>query len=179
MILFAPTFRGDVREKAYYPMEMFDIGHFMSHIPEEYVLIVKHHPFVPECHPTPEEVKDRVLDLSQEFELNDLLFLTDILITDYSSVVFEASLLNIPMLFYTFDLKEYILSRDFYFNFETFVPGRFFYRQDEMEKAICEKDFEQEKVAKFAEKFFDMRDGKSSERVADLICHMLHEEDIA
>lgn len=175
VILYAPTFRGDTRDKAFYPMEKFDVGHFMSNIPEDYVMIIKHHPFVTEKHPVPDKYHDRVLDLSAEFELNDLLFLTDVVITDYSSLVFEASLLNIPMLFYTFDLKEYILSRDFYFNFETFVPGRFFYKQEEMEQAIREENYEQEKVAAFAKKFFDDRDGRASERVADLICRALNE----
>lgn len=175
VILFAPTFRGENRLNAEYPMERFDVGHFLDHIPEEYVMLIKHHPFVRKKHPVPEKYADRVLDLSGSSELNDLLFITDIVITDYSSLVFEASLLNLPMLFYTFDLKEYIDSRDFYFNFETFVPGRFVYEQEELEAAVCHKDFEQEKVRDFAEKFFDARDGRASERVADLILHALEE----
>lgn len=175
VILFAPTFRGENQLVAGYPMERFDVGHFLEHISEEYVLILKHHPFVKKKHPVPEQYADRVLDLSKSSELNDLLFVTDIVITDYSSLVFEASLLDLPMLFYTFDLKEYIDSRDFYFNFETFVPGRFFYEQEGLEKAICDQDFEHEKVRDFAEKFFDIRDGRASERVADLIVRVMKE----
>lgn len=175
VILFAPTFRGETRIKAGYPFEQFDVGKFMENISDEYVLIIKHHPFVPEKHPVPDKCKDRVLDLSDSSELNDLLFITDIVITDYSSLVFEASLLDIPMLFYTFDLQEYIKERDFYFNFETFIPGKFFYTQEELERAIKEKDFATEKIPEFRNKFFDDLDGKASVRIADLLCKALRE----
>lgn len=175
VILYAPTFRGETRVKASYPFEMFDIGNFMENISDEYVLIIKHHPFVLEKHPVPSKYKDRVLDLSESSELNDLLFLTDIIITDYSSLVFEASLLNIPMLFYTFDLQEYIRERDFYFNFETFIPGKFYYTQEELENAINNNDFAIEKIPAFRDKFFDQIDGKASQRIADLLCKALKE----
>lgn len=178
VILFAPTFRGENQLVAGYPMERFDVGHFFEHIPEEYVLIIKHHPFVKEKHPIPECYADRVLDLSTSSELNDLLFVTDLIITDYSSLVFEASLLDLPMLFYSFDLQEYINSRDFYFDFETFAPGRILYEQENLEKAICEQNFAHEKVRDFAKKFFDIRDGRASERTADLIMKAMKESSI-
>ena len=91
VVLFAPTFRGKGAKSAHYPMEMFDVGMFMDALPEDYVLIIKHHPFIREKHPVPERCKDRVIDLSGMDELNDLLFITDYVITDYSSLVFEAS----------------------------------------------------------------------------------------
>ena len=175
VILFAPTFRGHVRENAKYPMGRFKVDEFMDAVGEEYFLIIKHHPFVQTKHPIPEGYENRVLDLSEESELNDLLFVTDLIITDYSSLVFEASLLNIPMLFYTFDLKSYIKDRDFYFNFESFVPGRFFYTQRALEQAIIDQDLAQEKVKAFAERFFDDFDGKASERVAGLIYQAMQE----
>ena len=54
----------------------------------------------------PAEYEGKIIDMSENEELNELLFITDILITDYSSVVFEASLLDTPMLFYSFDLQN-------------------------------------------------------------------------
>lgn len=175
VILYAPTFRGHVKETAHYPMKKFKVDEFMEAVGEEYFLIIKHHPFVTEKHPVPEEYAERVLDLSTQTELNDLLFITDMIITDYSSLVFEASLLNIPMLFYTFDLKSYIKDRDFYFNFESFVPGNFFYSQRALEKAIVENNLAQEKVSAFAHRFFDDFDGKATDRVVKLLYQALHE----
>ena len=99
IILFAPTFRGMVKETAFYPTEMFDINEVCSKIPEDYAIIIKHHPFVNDVQPIPDRYADRVIDLSADNELNDLLFVTDVIITDYSSLVFEASLIDIPMIF--------------------------------------------------------------------------------
>ncbi len=175
VILFAPTFRGHVKETAHYPMDKFRIDEFMDAVGEEYFLIVKHHPFVTEKQPIPEAYQDRVLDLSEQTELNDLLFVTDLIITDYSSLVFEASLLNIPMMFYTFDLRNYMKDRDFYFDFETFVPGHFFFTQEMLQRAIVKKDFAEEKVPAFARRFFDDFDGHSTERVVKLLYHALEE----
>ena len=174
VILFVPTFRGETRTDAHYPMEKFDLEHFLSNIPEDYLVIIKHHPFVKEKHKIPEVYADRVLDLSGESEVNDLLFITDLVITDYSSVVFEASLLDIPMLFYTFDLQSYIRDRDFYFDFESFVPGKICSRLEEVEKAVQKEEFYHNKVREFAEKYFDHLDGKASERVAGLIYKALN-----
>ena len=169
IILFAPTFRGNGQMSAYYPPDAFHVDEFMRSIPEEYSLIIKYHPFCPERPVIPEEYKDRVLDLSDEDELNDLLFVTDLLITDYSSVVFEASLLNIPMLFYAYDLFDYISKRDFYYDFESFVPGKIVFSMRELTQAINDKDYNSEKISGFKTKFFDHLDGKSSQRVADMI----------
>ena len=109
------------------------------------------------------------IDLSDDDELNDLLFVTNLLITDYSSAIFEASLLDIPMIFYAFDLYDYISNRDFYYDFENFVPGKIVFSENELITAVKSRDFDYEKVGAFKTKFFDNLDGNSSKRVADEI----------
>ena len=173
IILFAPTFRGTVKETAFYPTEMFDIGTVCRSIPDDYAVIIKHHPFVRDEQPIPEEYRDRVIDLSMESELNDLLFVTDVIITDYSSLVFEASLLDIPMVFYAFDLEKYINERDFYFDFKQYVPGKIVYSLDELIDALNTRDFCTERIAPFADMFFDHRDGKATDRVVKLLYNNL------
>lgn len=169
IILFAPTFRGNVKGSARYPMEMFDINEVCETLGDEYAIIIKHHPFITEKHPIPEEYADRVIDLSESTEINDLLFVSDVIISDYSSLVFEASLLNIPMLFYAFDLQPYIKSRDFYFDFKLYIPGKICTSLYTLLKAIQEEDYETEKIERFRNMFFDDFDGQSSQRIADLI----------
>ncbi len=169
IVLFAPTFRGMVKETAFYPTEMFNLDEVCAQLPDEYVFIVKHHPFVKDVQPVPENYKDRVIDLSEDSELNDLLFVTDVIITDYSSLVFEASLLNIPMVFYVFDLEKYVNERDFYFDFKLYIPGKIVYSQEQLVEAISKEDFCTEKIEPFANMFFDYRDGKSTDRVVKLI----------
>ena len=176
IILFAPTFRGMVKETAFYPTEMFNVDEVCAQIPDDYAIIIKHHPFVNDVQPIPDSLSDRVIDLSEDNELNDLLFVTDVIITDYSSLVFEASLLDIPMIFYAFDLEKYINERDFYFDFKMYVPGKIVYSQDELVAAINNGDFCTDRIKPFADMFFDNRDGRATDRVVKLIYDNLEPE---
>lgn len=173
ILLFAPTFRGNGQMSAFYPTDAFDAIKLYEQLNGEYAVLIKLHPFCKERFEIPEQYSDMIIDMSELDELNDLLFVTDLLVTDYSSVVFEASLLNIPMLFYAFDLYDYISSRDFYYDFEGFVPGKIVFSENELIRCIAEQDFDAEKVEPFKNKFFDDLDGKSSQRVADLILQSL------
>lgn len=173
IILFAPTFRGKGKKTGHYPLARFDAVKIYEHFDGEYVIIVKHHPFVKTRAEIPEEYEGKIIDMSEEEELNELLFVTDLLITDYSSVVFEAGLLNIPMLFYAYDLQNYIASRGFYYEYASFVPGKIVYNMPALIKAIEKKDFEMEKIEPFKHRFFDELDGKAGQRVADLILRLL------
>lgn len=173
IILFAPTFRGNGKKSGFYPENRFDFMKLYEHFKGEYVIIIKHHPFVNNRCPIPPEYRGMIIDMSEEEELNELLFVTDLLITDYSSVVFEASLLNIPMLLYSFDLQNYIASRGFYYEYDSFVPGKIVYNMDSLIESIEKKDFEAEKIDAFKHKFFDELDGRAGQRVADLILKLL------
>lgn len=173
IILFAPTFRGNGKKSGYYPDSRFDFIKLYEYFNREYAIIIKHHPFVDNKVAIPEEYSADIIDMSDNEELNDLLFVTDILITDYSSVVFEASLLNIPMLFYAFDLQSYISSRGFYYEYDYFVPGKIVFNMSDIIKSIKDKDFETEKIDSFKHKFFDELDGKSGYRVANLIIDLI------
>ena len=101
-------------------------------------------------------------------DVNDLLFVVDLLITDYSSIVFEFSTLGRPMLFYAYDLDEYIAERDFYVPFEAFVPGRIvrtFGRAAGRHPTATTTSAD--KVGAFARRHFDHLDGTSTDRVID------------
>src|SRR5699024_10973842 len=86
-----------------------------------YVFIFKIHPFVKNDFTIPYDMSDFFYDLSEFREVNELLLVTDILITDYSSVCFEFGILNKPMLFFGFDVEQYIKIRDFYYDYIDFI----------------------------------------------------------
>lgn len=174
ILMFAPTFRGQGKVSGYYPVFRFDLKKVYEALNGEYAIIIKHHPFVQDRNEIPEEYKDYIIDLSEEAEINDLLFVTDLLVTDYSSVIFEAALLDIPMLFYAFDLHQYISTRGFYYEYELFVPGKIVDSEERMLSALTEKDFQEDKIQDFKTRFFDDLDGKSSERVANLILETMN-----
>jgi CDP-ribitol ribitolphosphotransferase / teichoic acid ribitol-phosphate polymerase len=168
-ILFAPTYRGDGPKDAFYGYEHIDYAalHALC-VERDAVVVIKMHPFVAEPPSIPVPFRDRLLDGSgASIDVNDLLFAVDLLITDYSSIVFEYSVLGRPMLFFAYDLDEYVASRDFYEPFEQFVPGRIVRTFDELLDAIRREDYETAKVAAFAERHFAHLDGGSTDRVID------------
>ncbi len=169
VILFAPTFRGDGKLSAYYDPDKFDPNQFMEALPEDYVLIIKQHPFVKLKYQIRDSLKPRIFDFSKENEINDLLFITDLLITDYSSVIFEASLLDIPMIFYAYDLQEYLATRDLYFEYELYVPGPIVQTQQELISMTKNPQYDQNRMEEFKKKNYEFTDGRSTERVVQLI----------
>ena len=173
VILFAPTFRGSSKKEGNYPHYRFDYKKIFERLGDEYRIIIKHHPHVNNKPVIENEYKDRVIDLSKNEELNELLFVTDILITDYSSVVFEAALLDIPMLFYAFDLDEYISRRGFYCEYISFIPGKLVENMDEIIDALMVGDFEADKIIEFKKDFFDDLDGKSGKRASEFIKRLM------
>lgn len=177
-ILFAPTFRGEGKIDAFYPLDKFNIEEFFHCLnnPRDYILIIKQHPFVRDKVKIPEKYKDNVIDLSNESNINDLLFITDILITDYSSVIFEAALLNIPMLFYAYDLAEYTIDRGFYYDYDVLVPGKIVQTFEKLIESINNNDFEEFKINSFKNKFFNDLEGKSTERACNLILKLINNE---
>lgn len=175
IILFAPTFRGNGKKTAYYPMEKIDIARLHELLGDDYFFIHKMHPFVKNKLTIPQALSSFAIDLSNAREINDLLFVTDILITDYSSVIFEASLLNIPMYFYAYDLEKYIESRDFYYDYPTLVPGAICKELDELAHAIHAKEHHLEKMTEFKHRFFNDFDGLSTKRVVTLIKQKMEE----
>jgi CDP-ribitol ribitolphosphotransferase len=178
VILFAPTFRGYGAKTATYDNSRVDVEalHALC-VERDAVCLVRLHPFVREPLEIPEAMRDRIVeapanptpDAPSPIETNDLLFAVDLLITDYSSIVYEYSILGRPMLFFAYDLDDYVASRDFYEPYETFVPGRIVRTFDELLAAIRSEDYEQEKVAPFAQRHFDHLYGGSTDRVIELI----------
>ena len=106
--------------------------------------------------------------------MNDLLFVSSVLITDYSSVVYEASILNLPMLFYAFDLESYCKERDFYCDYASFVPGRIVRTMEELTHALQTEDYQQEKVVPFYTRNFDDTAGKATQNVVHFAKELLH-----
>lgn len=176
ILLFAPTFRGNGQVTAYYDIERINVNELKRSLGDDWAIIIKLHPFCKERFIIAEEFEDSIIDLSNMDELNDLLFITDLLVTDYSSCIFEASLLNIPMLFYVYDLDEYIRDRDFYYEFEPFAPGKIVKTENELYNCVKNHDYEDYKIKDFKKKFFDNTDGKSTQRVTNKILSVVRGE---
>ncbi|MCT1579225.1 CDP-glycerol glycerophosphotransferase family protein [Oceanobacillus kimchii] len=167
VILFAPTFRGNGQASAHYPFEVLNLKKLYENLKDEYIFIFKIHPFVKNELNIPYEYTDFFFDLSDYREVNDLLLITDLLITDYSSICFEFALLNKPMLFFGFDVEQYIQDRDFYYNFFEFIPGPLVRDTDEIIYSIKADNIDYERIKSFVKYFFDNNLGDASKNVVD------------
>jgi len=176
VILFAPTYRGTRAEDAAYDFDKIMPDKFCDALGDDYVFIFKWHPATYNNLKI-EEKKAYDLekyngffhDLSQARDINDLLLVTDVLITDYSSVIFDYLLTDKPIVYYTYDQKDYEGGRGIYFDFDTYVYGRVARDQDELIEAIKAGDMCEDKRETFRNRFMSACDGRSTEKTCEWI----------
>ncbi len=166
VILYAPTFRGRV-STATSPDEI-DFVQMKENFGEDHVLVCKLHPFVKEHPVIPDEASDFAMDVEGTgLTIEDLLCSADICISDYSSLVFEYSLFEKPMIFYAYDYDDYCDWRGFYYDYSEFTPGPIVKTQEELMEAIRASDdhFDPALVKAFKKKFMESCDGHATERI--------------
>lgn len=167
VLLFAPTFRGNGKNGAYYDFDKIDFQRLQDELGDDYVCIIKLHPFIKNAPDFDFENNEFYLDLTSEREINNLLFVTDILITDYSSVIFEYSFFRKPLIFFTPDFDEYTKSRDFFYSFDKYNYGVRADTMDELIECIKCNKAANGKIDEFHEYFCSACDGHSTQKVVD------------
>ena len=168
VILFAPTYRGRNRKTSYYPYELIDFEELYRYCEDtNSVVMFKMHPWIDDDLKIDERYSDRFYSMSGYPNINDLFYITDLLITDYSSCIYEFMLMKKPMLFFAYDLERYSVSRGFHRDYASNVPGKIVYTFDELLRAMREEDYEFEKVDQMLPMYFDHIDSHSSDRVID------------
>lgn len=167
VILYAPTFRGRVA-KATTP-DMLSIKMFYENFSDEYVLLFKHHPVVKNIPEIDREYSDFAFDVTNTLSIEDLLCVSDICISDYSSLVFEYSLFEKPLIFFAYDLEEYFDWRGFYYDYFELAPGLIAKTNFEMIDYIKHIDerFDRQAIKDFRNKFMRSCDGKATQRILD------------
>lgn len=169
IMVYAPTFRGRVAQ-AQGPAAL-DLARMRAALSDSHVLLIKHHPFVKERPPIPEECADFAFDVSDEVGINELLCCADLVISDYSSLVFEYSLFERPMIFFAFDRDEYADWRGFYYDYEEVAPGPVCETTDEVVEQIrlVDSDFDPSRIRAFRTKFMSSCDGCATERIVSYV----------
>ena len=169
IILYAPTFRGRVA-KAESP-DCLDIPAMKRALGDEYVLLIKHHPFVKQPPVVPEDCTDFAMDVTKILEIDHLLCASDVCVSDYSSLIFEYSLFERPMIFFAYDLDDYFDWRGFYYNYDELTPGPVVKETEEIIDYIRHLDarFDQAQVHAFKEKFMSSCDGHATDRIMALV----------
>ena len=168
IILYAPTFRDE--EKYNNVFDYLDLDSFNEALSDEYVLALRLHPKIRDFYQDDISSKGKYVDVSGFESEQELMLISDILITDYSSIMIEYGVLNRPILFFTYDLDSYLSNeRGFYYDFETTVPGPIVKTSDELISVIANGEFDKSRISDFIMTQFDEIDGQSSKRVVDYL----------
>lgn len=163
LILYAPTFR-DNPEANRRLLDNLDMELFRRELGDDSILLVKLHPQINSG------VKaEGTVDVTTGHDINDLTLISDLLITDYSSVCMDFALLSKPCIFFAFDLEEYEKERSFYFDYETYVPGTVAKDFTAVVEAIKNPRNDEEKLRRFRDFNFDYIDCNNTERIFNTI----------
>lgn len=172
LILYAPTWRDNqhVSGTGYVFDNPLDFDMLREEFGSEYVVLFRPHYFVANAFDF-SKYEGWVYDVSAYPDINDLYIVSDILITDYSSVFFDYSILKRPILFFMYDLKYYQDTvRGFYISLDD-LPGPIVETEEDLKDKLrtidkWTRDAEYVKKYKtFSDKFTYLDDGHASERV--------------
>ncbi|TCT19885.1 CDP-glycerol glycerophosphotransferase [Melghiribacillus thermohalophilus] len=173
VILYAPTWR----DNHYYSVGRYrfnlslDLKFMREKLGDDFVVLLRMHYLIAENLDVI-EYEGFAYDVSNYLDIKDLYIISDILITDYSSVFFDYANLRRPIIFYVYDLEEYRDQlRGFYFDLQKNAPGPLTTTTREVVEEI-NKFFNNgfqvdENFNNFYNKFCYLEDGNASKRVVD------------
>jgi CDP-glycerol glycerophosphotransferase (TagB/SpsB family) len=174
-VLYTPTWRDKLvfEKDGTQDFEFaIDLEDFSARLGNDHVLLLRLHNMVMDRL----EVVDgsAVRDVCSHPDIRDLYLAADLMVTDYSSTMFDFAITGRPLLFYTYDLDSYRdEQRGFYFDLEDVAPGPLVRDSRELVSAIADVDKIRsgyaEPYARFQETFCHLEDGSATERVLDLI----------
>jgi CDP-glycerol glycerophosphotransferase len=170
LVLYAPTWREFNRTATgnWDTVNFFDPN---AELPEGFTLLFRGHHNTHAAHS--EKVSGRAIDVTKYPDVTDLYLAADILVTDYSSVMFDYTVTGKPILFLAPDLERYRAERGFYLDYEAEVPGPIFKTADELTTALPNIDrISGEYAAKYRAwqaKFDHLEDGFAAKRVVERV----------
>ncbi|WP_295593154.1 CDP-glycerol glycerophosphotransferase family protein [uncultured Methanobrevibacter sp.] len=175
IILYCPTFRDyevDEHDRKKYS-HVLDLEKICENLGNDYIIIIRLHYSILRQLDLSEKVKNVIMDLSNYDDIADLYLISDILITDYSSVFFDFAHSKKPILFYVPDIEKYSSLRGLYSEVKESLPGPEIYNEDELIRCIrnitdVEKEYANQ-YNKFYKKFCGLGHGNASEEVINII----------
>lgn len=174
-ILYAPTWRDDEYYKPgqYKFTLQLDLRKMKEALGDEYVVLLRTHHYIADNLDV-SGVEDFAINLSKYDDITEIYLVSDICITDYSSVFFDYANLKRPILFYTYDIDKYRDDlRGFYIDMNTEVPGPLLYSTEEVVDAIQNIESVNDKYRETYEQFYDrfcgVDDGNASKRTVERV----------
>ncbi len=172
VILYAPTFReADYRYgKGFSYQIALDVERLRKRFGETACVLMRTH-YLANAQFDYEKYEGFLIKVSGVEDVNRLYLISDLLVTDYSSVMFDFSILRRPMIFYMYDKEQYRGElRDFYIE-PDILPGPIVATQEELEreieKALSEPFVCDERYEAFCGKFTYLDDAKAAQRAVE------------
>lgn len=173
IVLYAPTWRDNLHSRGKYRLDLrVDLAELAGKLGDGYAVVFRKHSNIADQ--LPGHMAAAVTDASDYPDIQKLLLVTDVLISDYSTTMCDFANTGRPMLFFTYDLDNYRnVLRDFYFDFEETVPGPLIFDEAELAQAVAEADAirrdHDDKYAAFQQRFCAWDDGGATTRVVDAV----------
>jgi CDP-glycerol glycerophosphotransferase len=175
VVLYAPTWRDNVSVDTGYAMVSYlDFDAARHALGEHAMFLLRGHANT--AHQSL-QTAEGVIDVTRHPDINDLILASDLLITDYSSVMFDYCVTGKPILFLTPDLDQYRdVTRGFYLDFEHVAPGPICLTMTDLQSALADlsriTDRYADRYREFARTFAPRDDGAATQRVVDAIWGM-------
>lgn len=160
-VVYAPTFRGNGQRSAEAAPQA-DWAGIADTLGAGWRIGVRQHPFV-----ATGSLPAGIVDAAASAEMNDVLMAADVLVTDYSSAIFEFALLRRPVIFFVPDLADYTESRSFYRPFEDYAVGPVVTDAAALADSISTARVDDARLDAFLSEFCGALDGRSSDRIAE------------
>lgn len=167
IILYAPTWRDQSFGNNGYTFELsVDFYKWQEVLGDEYVILFKPHYLISNSYQCPEELRDFVYLMAANEDINDAYLISDILITDYSSVFFDYAVLNRPIYFYMYDFAYYEQElRGFYLDVPDELPNDIVKTEASLLQQLQADKFDFKRLARFNQKFNPWYDGLGLEKL--------------
>ncbi|MFR8213186.1 MAG: CDP-glycerol glycerophosphotransferase family protein [Longicatena caecimuris] len=162
VILYVPTFRKKETMMQTYVDKLCDALY------DDQILVVKRHPLSKLTIHNPHVLVDT------SFTSFDMLFVADAVISDYSCIIYEAALLNIPLYFYNFDMQNYTGKRGLAIDYENELPGVISKDPKVIIDSIEKEPYDMDELQRFCKKYV-VYDGNTSLHIADFILNLMKE----
>ncbi|WDA67926.1 CDP-glycerol glycerophosphotransferase family protein [Lactococcus lactis] len=171
VVLYAPTWRDDSFGIRGYRFELaVDFYKWKNQLGDDTVILFKPHYLISNVYQVPNDLSDFVYLMAASADINDAYLMSDVLITDYSSVFFDYANLNRPIYFYMYDFEQYEQElRGFYLNVPDELPNDVIRTEKELLRRIKEDIFDYDRLQVFNQVFNSWSDGKVSSKVAKRI----------
>ncbi len=171
VVLYAPTWRDDQYVAKGYTFHLeADFRKWKRLLGEDHVVVFKPHYLIINEQADDPQLEGFLYSIGADQDISSLYLIADVLVTDYSSVFYDYSVLKRPIYFYMYDIESYREElRGFYIDIYKDLPGKIYEEEEAMLKDIAAGIYDEARLEEFHAYFNEHEDGQASKRVIDIV----------